>query len=117
MTEVTGLQQVFRFFPTPRRRTTSACASFYPNDWSSAPKTFLQAYSGWDDYIVCDAAAKCLEKEESFEHADRLLRRRDQPRGPHPVALQDHERGLAGPRPRPRRGVRRRLAGQSAELA
>lgn len=79
VTEVTGLQQVFRFFPTPQATHYFRVRFIpYPNDWSSAPKTFLQAYSGWDDYIVCDAAAKCLEKEESFEHADRLLRRRDQ---------------------------------------
>src|SRR5690606_25178722 len=25
----------------------------------------FQSFSGWDEFIVCDAAAKCMEKEES----------------------------------------------------
>lgn len=78
VTEVTGLQQVFRFSPTPQGVHYFRVRFIpYPNDWSSAPTTFLQAYSGWDEYIVCDAAAKCLEKEESFDHAERLWRRKE----------------------------------------
>lgn len=79
VTEAVNLQQIVRFMPTPQ-----AVHSFrvryipYPNDWSSAPTTYFQSYSGWDEYIVCDAAAKCLEKEESFQHAQSLLARRDQ---------------------------------------
>lgn len=37
----------------------------------------LNSFAGWDEWVVCDAAAKCLEKEESFAHADRLLARRE----------------------------------------
>lgn len=75
----TGLEQVIRFYPTPQGVHTFRVRFIpYPNDWSSAPLSYLQSYSGWDDWIVCDAAAKCLEKEESFAHADRLMRRRDQ---------------------------------------
>jgi hypothetical protein len=77
--EPTQLEQVIRFAPTPQG-THEFRLRFvpYPNDWSSAPTRYFQGYSGWDEYIVCDAAAKCLEKEESFEHAERLMRRRDQ---------------------------------------
>ena len=47
-------------------------------DWIANPTQVFTNFSGWDDYIVCDAAAKCLEKEESFAHADRLLARKAQ---------------------------------------
>lgn len=51
------------YIPSPPNLTTSADVNVY-------------CYAGWDEYIVCDAAAKCLEKEESFQHADRLLMRK-----------------------------------------
>lgn len=34
-------------------------------DGSSSSDFTLQGYTGWDEFVVCDAAAKCLEKEES----------------------------------------------------
>lgn len=78
VTEVTGLQQVIRFTPTPQG-VHSFRVRFvpYPNDWSAAPTTFLQGYSGWDEYIVADAAAKCLEKEESWKAAEAQIMRRE----------------------------------------
>lgn len=76
--EATEVHAAVRFTPTPagvhrfRLRYVP-----YPNDWSAAPLRYFQGYTGWDEYIVCDAAAKCLEKEESFEHAATLIGRRD----------------------------------------
>lgn len=35
----------------------------------------LQSFTGWDEYVICDAAAKCLEKEESdprYLHARKM---------------------------------------------
>lgn len=37
----------------------------YPADWSTGGFTTFQGFTGWDEYIVIDAAMKCLEKEES----------------------------------------------------
>jgi hypothetical protein len=51
------------YIPSPPDLTTNTDVNFY-------------SFSGWDEYIVCDAAAKCLEKEESFEAANRLLARK-----------------------------------------
>lgn len=65
------------FYPTP-----PAGYSFkvfyipYPIDWSDNSAYVMQGYSGWEEYVVCDAAAKCLEKEESDPTF--LLTRRDQ---------------------------------------
>lgn len=52
-----------QYIPIPRALTTSADVN-------------VQSYTGWDEYVICDAAAKCAEKEESFELSDRLLRRK-----------------------------------------
>jgi len=50
-----------------------------PGDWSTSGATYLfHGLSGWDEWIVCDSAAKCLEKEESLEQAMALLKRRDE---------------------------------------
>jgi len=65
-TDSTRAGAVVRFIPTPQ-----AVHSFrvryvqYPPDWSDGDFAAFQSYSGWDEFIVCDAAAKCLEKEES----------------------------------------------------
>lgn len=48
-----------------------------PPDLTTTSVQNLYGYSGWEEYVVCDAAAKCAEKEESFDLADRLLRRRE----------------------------------------
>lgn len=49
-----------------------------PGDWSTLGATYLfHGLSGWEEWVVCDAAAKCLEKEESLEQAGFLITRRD----------------------------------------
>lgn len=47
-----------------------------PPDLTANSDNNMFSFSGWDEFIICDAAAKCLEKEESYEAADRLLRRK-----------------------------------------
>lgn len=37
----------------------------YPADWSTGGFTNFLGYTGWEEYIIVDAAMKCLEKEES----------------------------------------------------
>ena len=72
--------RIFHFLPTPQAVHSWRVRYIpYPGDWSTlgAGNTF-QGYTGWDEWIVCDAAAKCLEKEESYEQADRLIKRRDE---------------------------------------
>lgn len=51
----------------------------YPNDLTGSGETWgsraFQSFTGWDEYVVCDAAAKCLEKEESdprYLHARKM---------------------------------------------
>lgn len=48
----------------------------FPIDASSGGTVYLQGFSGWDEYVVVDAAMKCLEKEESdTRHLERRLAR------------------------------------------
>lgn len=55
-----------RFIPTPQAvHSVRVVYIQYPGDWSNGDFTGLQSYSGWSEMIVCDAAAKILEKEES----------------------------------------------------
>lgn len=46
----------FRYIPIP---------SDLSGDGTSGGDQTFQSFTGWDEFIVCDAAAKCLEKEES----------------------------------------------------
>lgn len=61
--------------------------------------------AGWEEYVVVDAAYKCLFKEESFEACDRLLAQKAALRQ---RILSHHERDLA-----PKRVTRRRLSRES----
>lgn len=46
---------------------TEVMVTYVPLPWSidNTASGVLQGFSGWEEYVVCDAAAKCLEKEES----------------------------------------------------
>lgn len=80
---VTGVDRSIRFHPTPQ-----AVHSFRvryiptPGDWSTLGGGYsYMGFSGWDEFIVSDAAAKCLEKEESWNAAARQVARRDRAEG------------------------------------
>lgn len=76
---VAGYNLDISFIPTPqsvesfRVRYVPA-----PGNWASLGGGYnFQGFSGWEDWVINDVAAKVAEKEESFELADRLLSRRD----------------------------------------
>ncbi len=56
-------QVVFTYVPVPPDLTTGSAQNLFP-------------FAGWEEWVICDVAAKMAEKEESFDLADRLLRRR-----------------------------------------
>lgn len=65
-----GSYQAVTFFPVPSG--VYSCRLHYipsPADLAgeadSSTSVLLNSYSGWDEYVIVDAAAKCLEKEES----------------------------------------------------
>jgi len=67
-----------RFIPTPQAEHTFRVRYIpVPADWSTNPTYSFTGLSGWDEWIVCDAAAKVLEKEESLEQAQYLIARRE----------------------------------------
>lgn len=76
----TGVYRHIRFTPVPRGVHTFRVRYIpVPGDWTGLGATYLfQGLSGWDEWVVCDAAAKILEKEESLEQAQFLLARREQ---------------------------------------
>lgn len=67
-----------RFIPTPQAVHSYRVRYIpIPGDWSSLGSSYkFQGFSGWDEWVVCDAAAKFLEKGEKFKRADRLLARK-----------------------------------------
>lgn len=76
---VTVDQRTITFLPVPQ-----AVHSFRvryiptPGDWSTLGATYkIAGFSGWEEFVVADAAAKCLEKEESFAAAQFQVARRD----------------------------------------
>lgn len=69
-------QRQIRFIPSPPSGQSARVHYIpYPDNLAAGSIDF-QSFTGWDEYIICDAAAKCLEKEESHEAADRLLARK-----------------------------------------
>lgn len=63
---------VLRFEPTPR--DTNTIRLWYvptPTSLSADASTFA-GYNGWEEYVIVDAAIKCMEKEESDTSALQL---------------------------------------------
>lgn len=55
---------IFNYIPVPPRLTANGSITFDGN-------------AGWEEFVVLDAAIKCLFKEESFEAVDRLIAERE----------------------------------------
>ncbi len=61
-----GADAKIQFEPAPQGVHTFRVLYIpYPSDWSSGGFTNFLGFTGWEEYVIVDAAMKCLEKEES----------------------------------------------------